>query len=138
MRIITLNVNGIRSAARRGLGGWLSHGAPWDIVCLQEIRASGDDVPTALRAPRRAQAFFHGAERKGYAGVALYAKRAPAIVTGFGCAEFDCEGRYLEADFGELVVISVYLPSGSAGPHRLAAHEALGALGVVRWRRAIG
>ncbi len=121
MRIITLNVNGIRSAARLGLASWLTHGAPWDIVCLQEIRAAADDVPSSLRAPRRAHAFFNAAERKGYAGVALYAKRAPRVVSGFGCAEFDCEGRYLEADFGELAVISVYLPSGSAGPHRQAS-----------------
>jgi len=121
VRIITLNVNGIRSAHSKGLGNWLTRGTPWDVVCLQEIKAAHDDVPPALRSPRRAHAFFHPAERKGYSGVALYAKRAPRIVMGFGCDEFDCEGRYLEADFGELAVISVYLPSGSAGPHRQAS-----------------
>jgi exodeoxyribonuclease-3 len=121
VRIVTLNVNGIRSAASKGLGHWLSRGHPWDVVCLQEIKATPDDVPSALRAPRRSHAFFNAAERKGYAGVALYARRAPRVVSGFGCAEFDCEGRYLEADFGELCVISVYLPSGSAGPHRQAS-----------------
>ena len=101
MRIITLNVNGIRSAHSKGLGNWLTRGTPWDVVCLQEIKAAHDDVPPPLRSPRRAHAFFHPAERKGYSGVALYAKRAPRIVMGFGCDEFDCEGRYLEADFGE-------------------------------------
>jgi exodeoxyribonuclease-3 len=125
MRIITLNVNGIRSADRKGLASWLTRGASWDVVCLQEIKATPDDVPSSLRAPRRSQAFFNASQRLGYAGVALYAKRgakrAPTVVSGFGCAEFDCEGRYLEADFGELVVISVYLPSGSAGPHRQAS-----------------
>jgi len=121
MRVITLNVNGIRSAERKGLSHWLTRGAPWDVVCLQEIRATADDVPASLRAPRRAHAHFHCARRKGYAGVALYASQAPRITAGFGCAEFDGEGRYLEADFGELAIVSVYLPSGSAGPHRQAS-----------------
>jgi exodeoxyribonuclease-3 len=121
MRIISLNVNGIRSAERKGLAHWLVRGAPWDVVCLQEIKAGPDDVPRSLRAPRRAFAHFHPAQRKGYAGVGLYACVAPKVRTGFGCAEFDGEGRYLEADFGELAVISLYLPSGSAGPHRQAS-----------------
>ena len=121
MRIITLNVNGIRAAERKGLGSWLTRGAAWDVVCLQEIKSTPDDVPPSLRAPRRAHGFFNAAERKGYAGVALYARRAPQVVHGFGCTEFDCEGRYLEADFGDVAVISVYLPSGSAGPHRQAS-----------------
>jgi exodeoxyribonuclease-3 len=121
VRIITLNVNGIRSAERKGLAHWLTRGAPWDIVCLQEIKADEADVPRALRAPRRAHAAFCPADRKGYAGVAMYARTPPRVVHGFGCDEFDREGRYLEADFGELAVISLYLPSGSAGPHRQAS-----------------
>jgi exodeoxyribonuclease-3 len=121
MRIISLNVNGIRSAERRGLSHWLSRGTPWDVVCLQEIRADLDDVPARMRAPRRAYSAFHVAERRGYAGVALYARTPGAVARGFGSAEFDREGRYVEADFGALVVASVYLPSGSAGPHRQAS-----------------
>jgi exodeoxyribonuclease-3 len=121
MRIITLNVNGIRSAERKGLASWLTRGPRWDVVCLQEIKATEDDVPASLRAPRRSHAFFHAADRRGYSGVALYASHRPQVVTGFGCDEFDCEGRYLEADFGEVAVVSVYLPSGSAGPHRQAS-----------------
>lgn len=121
MRIVTLNVNGIRSAERKGLAHWLTRGAPWDVACLQEIRAGADDVPASLRAPRRAHAAFCCGERKGYAGVALYARTRPRYVHGFGCDEFDREGRYLEADFGELCVASVYLPSGSAGAHRQAS-----------------
>ena len=121
MRIITLNVNGIRSAERKGFSRWLARAEPWDVVCLQEIKAHLDQIPKALRAPRRSHGFFLTAEKKGYAGVALYAKRAPEIATGFGCAEFDGEGRYLEARFGKLAVASVYLPSGSAGPHRQAS-----------------
>ena len=121
MRIVTLNVNGIRAAEAKGLAHWLTRGPSWDVVCLQEIKATVDDVPRNLRAPRRSHAFFHCAERKGYSGVAVYARREPSIVSGFGCAEFDGEGRYLEADFGELCVASMYMPSGSAGPHRQAA-----------------
>ena len=121
MRIITLNVNGIRSAERKGLAHWLSRGEPWDVVCLQEIKATQADVPRALLAPRKAHAAFHSAERKGYAGVAVYAKSQPRVVAGFGSREFDVEGRYLEAHFAGLTVISLYLPSGSSGPHRQAS-----------------
>jgi exodeoxyribonuclease-3 len=121
MRIITLNVNGIRSAERKGLARWLARGEPWDVVCLQEIKATHEDIPRPLLAPRAAHAAFLPAERKGYAGVALYARKAPRIVEGFGSREFDAEGRYLEAHFKGLTVISLYLPSGSAGPHRQAS-----------------
>ena len=121
MRIITLNVNGIRSSERRGLSRWLGRAAPWDVVCLQEIKATHDDIPRALLAPRRAHAAVHPAERKGYSGVAVYATIAPRFVPGFGNREFDAEGRYLEAHFAEITVVSVYLPSGSSGPHRQAS-----------------
>jgi exodeoxyribonuclease-3 len=121
VRIITLNVNGIRSAERKGLSRWLARAEPWDVVCLQEIKAAADQIPRALLAPRRSHGFFLSATRKGYAGVALYAKKPPQLTLGFGSTEFDAEGRYLEADFGQLAVASVYLPSGSAGPHRQAS-----------------
>jgi exodeoxyribonuclease-3 len=121
VRIITLNVNGIRSAERRGLSRWLARAEPWDVVCLQEIKAGPSEVPRTLVAPHDSHGFFLPAARKGYAGVALYAKRMPRVTTGFGSAEFDGEGRYLEADFGKLAVASVYFPSGSAGPHRQAS-----------------
>ena len=121
VRIITLNVNGIRSSERRGFARWLARAEPWDVVCLQEIRAGHDDVPRSLKAPRKSHSAFLPAERKGYSGVGIYSKREPKIVAGFGCQEFDTEGRYLEAHFRELTVISVYLPSGSAGSHRQAS-----------------
>jgi len=121
MRVISLNVNGIRSAERRGLANWLARGTPWDVLCVQEIKADVDDVPARLRTPRRAHSAFYPAERRGYAGVALYACAPGAVLRGFGSEEFDREGRYLEADFGELAIASVYLPSGSAGPHRQAS-----------------
>ena len=121
MRVITLNVNGIRSAERRGLARWIARVEPWDVICLQEVRADEADVPRVLQAPRKCAAAFHPAQRKGYAGVGLYAKTGATFVKGFGNDEFDREGRYLQADFAELSVISLYLPSGSSGPHRQAS-----------------
>jgi exodeoxyribonuclease-3 len=121
MRVITLNVNGIRSAERRGFARWLARIEPWDVVCLQEIKAHADDVPKCLRAPRRCLSAFHSAQRKGYAGVGVYARSPATFLHGFGTQEFDDEGRYLRADFRDVSVISLYLPSGSAGPHRQAS-----------------
>ena len=121
MRVITLNVNGIRSAARKGLYRWLAVQKA-DVVCLQEVKAHEADLDAALLAPRGYSGFFHCAEKKGYAGVALYSRRKPdAVIRGFGVREFDAEGRFLEARFGTLSVISLYLPSGSSGPHRQAS-----------------
>ncbi len=121
MRIITLNVNGLRAAERKGFARWLARAEPWDVVCLQEIKCLACDVPRSLSAPRQSHASFHPAARKGYSGVALYAKRPPRIETGFGHAEFDPEGRYLQADFADVSIVSLYLPSGSSGPHRQAS-----------------
>jgi len=121
MRVITLNVNGIRSAERKGLARWLARVEPWDVVCLQELKAHHDDVPKCLRAPRKCVAHFHPAERKGYSGVGIYVRGNATFATGFGSREFDAEGRYLEAHFADLTVISLYLPSGSSGPHRQAS-----------------
>ena len=121
MKIVTLNVNGIRSAAKKGFFRWLA-AQKADVVCLQEIKAQEADLEPAMLAPKGYTGYFHFAEKKGYAGVALYSRARPdRVITGFGVKEFDAEGRYLEARFGRLAVISVYLPSGSAGPHRQAS-----------------
>jgi len=121
LRVITLNVNGIRSAARKGLYRWLA-AQKADVVCLQEIKAQEADLDAAMRAPRGLHGRFSHADKKGYAGVALYSRVPPdAVREGFGVREFDAEGRYLEARFGRLSVISLYLPSGSSGPHRQAS-----------------
>src|SRR5262249_5157150 len=99
MRIITLNVTGIRCAARKGRSRWLVRAEPWDVVCLQDIKAQLDDIPQRMRAPRKSNGFFYAAAKKGYAGVGLYAKRAPEIVTGFGTPEFHAEAPCLQARF---------------------------------------
>src|SRR5690554_6505309 len=120
MRIITLNVNGLRSAWKKGLYPWLARQRA-DVVCLQEVRLPAGGMPDELR-PRGWHAFFRPAERPGYSGVALFSRREPdRVVEAMGWDEADREGRYLQADFGALSVVSVYLPSGSAGEHRQAA-----------------
>ena len=119
-KLTTLNVNGIRSATDKGLHRWRSRVSP-DVVALQEVRMQAADMKPVHKAPRGWQSVQADAEKKGYAGVALYAKHLPRIATGFGQREFDAEGRYLEATFRNLTVISLYLPSGSSGPHRQAS-----------------
>jgi exodeoxyribonuclease III len=120
MRIITLNLNGIRSAARKNFFRWMVRQRA-DVVCVQELKAQDCDLDKVMRAPGGFRGFFHCAEKKGYSGVGLYSRREPdRVEEGLGNADIDQEGRYLRADFGRLSVISVYLPSGSAGPHRQA------------------
>jgi exodeoxyribonuclease-3 len=114
MRIISLNVNGLRSAASKGFTDWMRRQHA-DIVCLQEIKAQEADLPKALLAPRGLHAHFHPAEKRGYSGVAIYSKRAPDKVTmGLGIPDIDAQGRFIQADFGRLSVVSLYLPSGSS------------------------
>lgn len=121
MKIITLNLNGIRSAARKGFLEWLPRQRA-EVICVQEIKAQAADMTEELLAPAGYHGHFHYAVKKGYSGVGIYSKAAPDRVrTGFGIAEFDDEGRYLCADFGDLSVISLYLPSGSSGEHRQAS-----------------
>jgi exodeoxyribonuclease-3 len=120
MRIITLNLNGIRSAARKGFFRWMTRTRA-DVVCVQELKAQAGDLVDATRGPGSYSGYFHYAEKKGYSGVGLYCRREPdRVVEGVGRRDIDAEGRYLRADFGPLSVISVYLPSGSSGPHRQA------------------
>jgi exodeoxyribonuclease-3 len=114
MRVITLNVNGIRSAASKGFTAWMRRQKA-DIVCLQEIKAQEADLPKALLAPRGLHAYFHPAEKRGYSGVAIYSKREPDKVTlGLGVKDIDEQGRYLQLDFGNFSAVSIYLPSGSS------------------------
>ncbi len=121
LRIITLNLNGIRSAVNKGFLDWLG-GQDADVVCVQELKAQHDDLTDAMRETAGLVGHFHPAERKGYSGVGIYTRRAPdRLVEGLGIADIDAEGRYLQADFGNLSVVSLYLPSGSSSEERLAA-----------------
>lgn len=121
MRIITLNVNGIRAAHAKGFWAWMVAQRP-DVVCLQEIKAHELVIPDELRAPPGYHAYFHPAEKPGYSGVAIYTKHKPTKVhIGMKWAEADAEGRYAQVDIGNLSVVSLYLPSGTSGEHRQAA-----------------
>ncbi len=121
LRIVTLNLNGIRSAVKKGLLPWME-AQQADVVCVQELKAQDGDLVDAMRACSGLTGHFHCAERKGYSGVGLYSRRAPdRVMPGLGIADIDAEGRYLQADFGNLSVVSLYLPSGSSSEERLAA-----------------
>jgi len=121
LRIITLNLNGIRSAVGKGLLDWLA-AQKADVVCLQEVKAQLPDLAPAILNPHPYMGHFSCAEKKGYSGVGLYTLRRPdKIISGFGSTEFDAEGRYLRADYGKLSVISAYLPSGSSSEERQQA-----------------
>ena len=106
LRITSLNVNGIRSAFRKGLADWLTEARP-DIVCLQEIKIQDSDLVDELRHPGDLQGHFHHAEKKGYSGVGLYVRQpADTVTAGMDCPEFDAEGRFLRADWPGLSVVS--------------------------------
>ncbi len=123
MRVITLNCNGIRSAARKGLFDWLPKQQA-DVLCLQETKAQIGDLTDPVFFPKGWHVYFNDAQKKGYAGVALYCRQKPdEVLNQLKAAEFDAEGRYLEARFGKLSVVSLYLPSGSAGPERQASKD---------------
>ncbi len=118
MRIISLNVNGVRSASTKGLLPWLARQKA-DVVCLQEIKAHEADLPDPILKPARLHAHFHSAAKKGYSGVGVYCRQMPdRIVTGIGSKEFDAEGRYLQVDFGNLSIVSLYVPSGASSEER--------------------
>ncbi|MCE3238170.1 MAG: exoA [Gammaproteobacteria bacterium] len=119
-RVITLNLNGIRSAAKKGFFEWMLQQNA-DVICLQELKAQHGDLEQLLFKPAGYYGFFHCAEKKGYSGVGIYTKQKPeTIITGLGWPEADQEGRYIEARFGEISIASIYLPSGTSGEQRQA------------------
>jgi len=123
MRVVSLNANGIRSAPRKGFYTWMERENA-DFICLQETKAQEHQLPLEAAAVAHYTAVFLDAERKGYSGVAVYAKREPdRIVRGFGWTEFDNEGRYLQLDYGSLSIASLYVVSGSMGAVRQAAKQ---------------
>ena len=121
MRIVTLNANGIRSAARKGFFDWMD-GQDADVVCIQETKAQLGQLADPVFHPRGYHCYYVDAEKKGYSGVAIYSKRKPErVVAGYGSREFDAEGRYVELQFKGLSVVSLYLPSGSSSEQRQQA-----------------
>jgi len=121
MQIITLNLNGIRAAAKKGFFEWLAAQSA-DIVCVQELKAQLPVLSSEMLSPDGYQGYFHCAVQKGYSGVGIYCRNPPdKVIEGVGIAEIDAEGRFIQVDFGNLSIISLYLPSGSSGEHRQAA-----------------
>ncbi|GMQ92286.1 MAG: exodeoxyribonuclease III [Gammaproteobacteria bacterium] len=121
MRIISVNFNGIRAAFRKEFHPWLMRQRA-DVVCFQETRAQVDQLTAEMLNPKGFHGYFFDAEKKGYSGVGLYCRRKPDEVhIGLDWIEADREGRYIQADFGKLSIISVYLPSGSSSEERQAA-----------------
>ena len=120
MRIISLNCNGIRSAHSKGLYSWLSRQRA-DVLCLQETKAQIDQLKPEIRQPKGWHTYFVDAEKKGYSGVAIFSKQEPdRVVRGLEHELFDSEGRYVQLDFGDLSIASLYLPSGSSSEERQA------------------
>lgn len=118
MRIISYNVNGIRSAAKKGFIDWLKSD-PADIICLQEIKANKEDVPAADIIDAGYEVFSYSAQKKGYSGVAILTRKPPdAVHYGNGREQSDAEGRVIRADFGDTTLINAYFPSGTSGEDR--------------------
>ncbi len=121
LRIISANLNGIRSAVKKGFLPWAAQQKA-DFICMQELKAQRDDLEDAILNPDGMHAFFHHAEKKGYSGCGIYTPHKPdEVIYGYGNQEFDAEGRYVEVRFKDLSVISVYMPSGSSSPERQEA-----------------
>jgi exodeoxyribonuclease-3 len=121
LRIITLNLNGIRSAWRKDLLPWLT-AQNAQVICVQELKAQQADLADEMASPDGFHAYYRYADKKGYSGVGLWCRSKPErVIDVLGSAEFDSEGRYLRADFGALSVVSLYQPSGSSSEQRQAA-----------------
>ncbi|MCF7907023.1 exodeoxyribonuclease III [Patescibacteria group bacterium] len=111
-KIISFNLNGIRAAERKGLQGWLKKESA-DIFCFQEIRAYEDQIPSAVKNMKKYYTYFNPALKKGYAGTALFVKEKPlSVKKSLGWEKFDQEGRIMEAEYQDFVLINLYLPNG--------------------------
>lgn len=118
MKIVTYNVNGLRAAAAKGLPAWLEQENP-DVVCLQETKLQPEQYPAEAFEALGYKAYLHSARKKGYSGVAILTKTKPDHVEyGMGIEEYDSEGRFIRADYGDLSIVSVYHPSGTSGDER--------------------
>lgn len=124
-RLTSLNLNGIRSATDKGVEAWVAGWQP-DCICVQEVKAQAADVQGRFERLAGLDGHFHFAQKKGYSGVGIYTRHLPSDVRiGYGCEEFDAEGRYIELRFDtpsrKLSIISCYFPSGSSGEQRQLA-----------------
>jgi exodeoxyribonuclease III len=128
-KLTSLNLNGIRSAASKGLQDWVAQSMP-DCICVQELKAQAADLSGRFEEIAGLKGYFHFAEKKGYSGVGIYSRHEPTdVIVGYGSPEFDAEGRYIELRFDrpgraqspKLSIISAYFPSGSSGEERQAA-----------------
>jgi exodeoxyribonuclease-3 len=120
-RIISLNANGIRAAARKGFFAWMAK-QDADVICIQETKAQVHQLVDECFSPAGYHCYYEDAVKKGYSGVAVYTRHKPKkVVRGYGDTEFDAEGRYLEVQLEGINVVSLYLPSGSSSDERQAA-----------------
>jgi exodeoxyribonuclease-3 len=118
LKVITINLNGLRSAARKGFFAWLEKQNA-DVICVQELKAQADDLKHPQFYPEGYYAYFHYAMKKGYSGVGIYSRHLPKeIVTGLGFPTADDEGRYIAVNLGDIWIASLYLPSGTSGEER--------------------
>ena len=120
MKVVTYNLNGIRAAIGKGFIEWLAQSNA-DVVCLQELKAQPDQIPVMEFEAVGYKSFFFSAQKKGYSGVGILTKIQPDLVkAGMGIPEYDFEGRFIRADYGDLSIVSAYHPSGTSGEERQA------------------
>lgn len=120
MKIVSYNLNGIRSAMGKGLLSWLQTENP-DVFCIQESKAQPEQIDTLAMQDLGYHSYIHSAEKKGYSGVCIFSKQVPdRVVAGMGIPAYDSEGRVLRADFGDITIVCVYIPSGTTGDARQA------------------
>ena len=120
MKIVSYNLNGIRSAMSKGLLDWLQTENP-DVFCIQESKAQPEQIDTLAMQELGYHSYIHSAEKKGYSGVCIFSKQVPdRVIAGMGIPAYDSEGRVLRADFGDITIVCVYIPSGTTGDVRQA------------------
>ena len=120
MKIVSYNLNGIRSAISKGLLSWLQTENP-DVFCIQESKAQPEQIDTLAMQELGYHSYIHSAEKKGYSGVCIFSKQVPdRVVAGMGIPAYNSEGRVLRADFGDITIVCVYIPSGTTGDVRQA------------------
>lgn len=119
LKILSWNVNGIRAAQKKNFLGWLKEASP-DILCVQETKAKPDQLTAELLSPEGYRTYWNSAQKSGYSGVAIFTKAEPlSVKKGFGVERFDSEGRVIEAEFKDFVILNIYFPNGGMNADRL-------------------